>query len=152
MPKLNQACAFGRQHHNTSACFHITLPKHFSCKISQREPTIFYTYNKLYKSFWLQVILWSDVPVSITVLDVKSVKILQHTFKSPTLFSINRRRNECRSTSVTWPKGSVCCVKNMLSHFGGNFSLDVSDTNYYNKITKPQVCRFRKKPKLWQSK
>ena len=57
MPKLNQACAFGRQNYNTSASFNITLQKHFLFKISQREPTIFNKYKKLDKSFLLQVIL-----------------------------------------------------------------------------------------------
>ena len=114
MPKLNQACAIGCQNYNTSACSNITLPAHFSCKISQREPTIFNKYKKHYKSVLLQVILWFDVPISVTILDIKSVKILQNTFKLPTLFSINSRRNECRSTFVMWSKGSMCSVKNML--------------------------------------
>ena len=71
----------------------------FLCKISQTELTICNKYRKLYKYYSLQVILWFHVLISITIPDVKSMKILQHLQITRTLF---------HQQQMEWNVGQVC--------------------------------------------
>ena len=150
MSKLKQVRTFRHQIYNISACSNITLTKHFFVQDQPTEIMIFDIQETLQMLF---VTSYSLISCSVTHNhsgrqkheDATAHLQITHTLILSTADETNVR--------LSHDQKEVCAVSKICFFVFSNFGLYVSDVNYYNKITKTEVCRFRrgKNPELCHS-